>query len=204
MPISGVLSCRAASSSAASCDFHQHGHAEFVGQRFQLFHLRQLQRRHDQQDGVGADGAGAADLVGVDHEVLAQHRDVAGGARFDQVVLAALEELHVGQHRQAGGAMGFIAPGNGGGIEVLPDYASGGTGLLDLGDYRRLARGDLGADGTDEIARLRHRLGFGTHGGIGLLRHGAGDFGLFDFEDFLQDVGHVCFHRGDAEARRSV
>ena len=38
-------------------------------------------------------------------------------------ILAALEELHVGEHRQAGRAMCFIAPGNGGGIEVFPDDA---------------------------------------------------------------------------------
>src|SRR5690606_9146307 len=79
----------------AVVDFHQHVHAQFDGQGFELLQLRRAQRSGDEQDAIGAQGSGGNNLVGVDNEVLAQHRQRAGGTRLTQVVVAALEILDV-------------------------------------------------------------------------------------------------------------
>ena len=50
-----------------------------------------LERRDDQQHRVGAGGGGLVELVGVDDEVLAQHREVGRGARRHQVLERAAE-----------------------------------------------------------------------------------------------------------------
>jgi hypothetical protein len=76
-----------------------------MAMRFKLLHRRQIERGGDQQDGVGAHGARFGDLIGIDHEILAQHRQGAGGAGRLQIFRAALEILAVGQHRQAGRAV---------------------------------------------------------------------------------------------------
>ncbi len=73
---------RATSSSAASCDFHQHVHAQGHGAGFQFLQLRGGQRRRDQQHAVRAQGAGEHHLVGIDDEILAQYGQRAGRARL--------------------------------------------------------------------------------------------------------------------------
>ena len=100
-------------------------------------------RGEDDQDAVGAPGAGLGDLVGLEHEVLAQHRQLRRGAGLDQVVRRALEARAVGEHRQAGGAAQLIGAGDLGRVEVGADQALGRAGLLDLGDQRVLAGGAL-------------------------------------------------------------
>jgi hypothetical protein len=77
---------QAADSSSAASDVVDHG--------------------HDDEDAVGPPGAGFGDLVGVEHEVLAQHRQAGGGARRQQVFGLALEGGFIGENRQAGGAAG--------------------------------------------------------------------------------------------------
>ena len=55
----------------------------------------------DEQDRVGAEGAGLPHAVSVNHEVLAQHgRADAGGGH--QVVVAAAEPRRLGQDRERG------------------------------------------------------------------------------------------------------
>ena len=51
-----------------------HAHAEIVLGGLQLAHEPGLERGHDQQDAVRAGRARLVDLVGIDGEVLAQHR----------------------------------------------------------------------------------------------------------------------------------
>ena len=53
------------------------------------------------------------DLVGVEDEVLAQHRQAGRGARRHQMLVAALEIGHVGQHREAGRTARLIGAGEG-------------------------------------------------------------------------------------------
>jgi hypothetical protein len=61
--------------------------------------LFQAEGGDDEQDGVCTHGASFVDLIGIYHEILAQHGDVTGGTGGDQVVCAALEIIHIGQYR---------------------------------------------------------------------------------------------------------
>src|SRR5690606_15883196 len=131
-------------------------------------------------------------LVRVDDEVLAQHRQRTGSARLAQVAVAALEEIDVGEHRQAGGAAGLVAAGDRGGVEIGPDQPLGRARLLDLGDDRRLATGVLAADRLDEAAR-RRRAG----GAVADAVERADAAALLHLlvlagEDALEDVGHAA------------
>ncbi len=78
--------------------FNQHGHAEAGGQGFEFGQRRVIERGDDQQDGVGTHRAGFIDLIRVDHEVLAQHRQGAGGAGGLEIFRGALEKLPVSEH----------------------------------------------------------------------------------------------------------
>src|SRR5690606_17772708 len=97
--------------------------------------------------------------VGVDGEILAQHRQRASGARLLQERITALEEVDVGQHRQAGRAAGLVGAGDGRRVEVRADHAPGRARLLHLGDDRRLARGHPRLDRGGEAARRGHGSG---------------------------------------------
>jgi len=84
---------------------------------------------------------------------------------------AALKELLVGQHRQAGRAMSRVARGDPGGSKSSRSTPFARTGLLDLRDHRRLAGRDFGAYRTGEITHRRSLLGFGAQ-----LRNGLAGF----------------------------
>ena len=66
----------------------EHGKPELLRNAFEIFHARRLERRGDEQDAVGAGRARFVHLIGVDHEILAQHRQRARRARRAQVVEA--------------------------------------------------------------------------------------------------------------------
>jgi len=61
--------------------------ADAARQVLQLAQLRIGRGIHDEEDAVGTPRAGLVDLVRVDHEVLAQHGQLAGTARGPQVIL---------------------------------------------------------------------------------------------------------------------
>ena len=142
--------------------FHQHVQAQFQRAGFQFRHQAVVERRDDQQDRIGAHRARFVDLVHVDHEVLAQHRNLAGGARLLQVVHRALEEMHVGQHRQARRAMARVALGDVRRLEVRAQHAFRRRRLLHFGDHAGVARRDVLAQARFEAAQaargLRRRL----------------------------------------------
>ncbi len=170
--------------------FHQHVHAQRQRQLGQRGQLGIVQRGDDQQDAVGAQHARLVHLVGVDDEILAQHRQRAGFAGLLQIGVGALEEVHVGQHRQAAGATELVADGDVGRAEIRADHALGGAGLLHLGDHRRVAIGHRRLQRAHEAT---HRRGAG-HGGLQLLERALGAalghfFGLAG-QDRLQDVAH--------------
>src|SRR5690606_39179772 len=103
-------------------------------------------------------------------EVLADHRQRAGRAGLLQIGVTALEEVDVGQYRQAGGAAGFVAAGNVRRHEIGANHALAGGGLLDLGDDRRLAALRPLPQGAGKAARrvrlFRQPLQLGqTHAG---------------------------------------
>ena len=140
MPTSRQSSRKRAVELGAVVHFHQHVHAQLGRERGQLARLAVVERRHDQQDAIGAQRPALDHLVGVEDEVLAQYRQLAGGARRPQIVVAALEIRRVGQYRQAGRAAGLIGAGEGRRVEIGADQASARAGLLDLGDQAETGR----------------------------------------------------------------
>ncbi|MDT4814461.1 hypothetical protein FQZ97_474630 [compost metagenome] len=170
--------------------FHQHVHAQLHRQGFHVAQLGRGERGHDQEHAIRAHRARGDDLVGIDHEVLAQDRQRAGRAGLAQVVVGTLEEVHVGQHRQAGRAVHRIGGGNLDGVEGVAQHALGGRGFLDFGDDAGLALRDLVFDGLGEAAdvlaglRLAQDFGFAAH------LAGGGDFLDLDGEDFRENIVH--------------
>ena len=78
------------------------------------------------------------------------------GARLRQEFVLALEVGLVGQDREAGRAAALVGAGQRRRIEVRPDQALAGRGLLDLGDQAVAAGRDGGLQRLGEAAR---RLG---------------------------------------------
>src|SRR5580698_1577819 len=97
--------------------FDERVHAERGCGRFQLGRASIVDRGHDDQDAIGTISARFGHLIGVVHEILAQHRQRHGGARRAQVIEMALERRRIGQDRKAGGAACFISLGQGRRIE---------------------------------------------------------------------------------------
>ncbi len=125
---------------------HQHIHAQLRREDGEFAHPGILQGGDNQQDGVRADDTRLDHLIGIHGEILAQHRQRAGGARLLEMLVGALEKIHVGQHRQAGGAVAFITPGDVGRPEIRAQQALAGARLLDLGDDRGTTGGKPAPD----------------------------------------------------------
>ena len=123
-------------------DLDQHVHAESSAASSSVARVVVADRRHDDQDAVGAERARLVHLIGLVHEILAEHRQVDGRARGDEVLRRALEERRVGEHREAGRAARLVGAGERRRIEVGADQALRRARLLDLGDQRRPAGGD--------------------------------------------------------------
>ncbi len=66
-------------------------------------------------------GARFRHLIGVEHEILAQHRQVGRRTRRDHEVEMALERGRIGQDRQAGSAADLVGLCERRRIEVGPD-----------------------------------------------------------------------------------
>ena len=78
-------------------DLDQRGHPQAVHLAEQAGQGRLVERGDDEQDEVGAVGSRLEHLVGVDDEVLAQHRDVDRGADGREVSQGATEAALLGQ-----------------------------------------------------------------------------------------------------------
>ena len=143
----------------------EHGHPQFVRQRFHFLHARQAQRGDDQQNAIRAHRARLKNLIRIDHEILAQHRQRAGGARGLQIFRRTLKVIAIGQHRQTRRAAVCIARGDIGRIEISADHALGRAGFLDLGNHCGLTVNEAAPDRTHKVARRpgvpRLRLDFG-------------------------------------------
>ena len=77
MPISRDFSFSARSSSASSCTSTSTSMPNDERRVFELARGRVVERRHDDQDAVGAPGARFRHLIGLEHEILAQRRQRA-------------------------------------------------------------------------------------------------------------------------------
>ncbi len=113
----------------------EHVEIELAGLRVQLGQRRRLERRDDEQDRVGLPGRGLHHLVRVDDEVLAQDRDLHGGAGAAQIGEVAPEVRLVGEDRDAGGTAGLVGLHDLLDLEVLPDAAGRGRAALVFGDH---------------------------------------------------------------------
>lgn len=110
------------------------------------------QRGDDQQNGVGAMGAGFDDLVVVDDEVFAKAGDLRGCRGDFQVGEAALEEGRVGEDGEGGGA-GVLEVGSERlRVEVGANQPFGGGRLLEFCDDRGGVTGGI-AERAGKAAR---------------------------------------------------
>ena len=108
MPISREDSFSARSVSASSCTSTSTSMPSSSAVSSSALRIVVVDARHDDQDRVGAPGARLVDLIGLEHEILAQRRQRRRRARRGQEFRRALEGRRVGQHRQAGRAARLI------------------------------------------------------------------------------------------------
>lgn len=124
------LHCHRALQLRLVMDFDQHAHAHGLGSGLEFDRLAMVEHGQDQENGVGPHGACFMDLVGIDHEVLAQDRQARYCLGQLQVGRFALEEGLVGQDRQARRATIPVGLGNCGNLEVAANETLGWAGLL--------------------------------------------------------------------------
>ena len=72
-------------------NLQQHIHAEIEGRVLDVLGGRVIERRHDDEDAIGAPGARFRDLIDVEHEILAQGGKGGCVARLRQEFRLALE-----------------------------------------------------------------------------------------------------------------
>ena len=118
----GVLHPQRALQLLAVVHLDEHVHAQLPGQVVECRELRVVEAGDDEQDAVRLHGPRLVDLVGVDDEILADHRQLAHHARALQVLGRSLEEVAVGEYRQAGGPVGGVADGELGRPEILAQH----------------------------------------------------------------------------------
>ena len=97
-----------------------------------------LERGDDQQHRIRAGGSRLIQLVGVDDEVLAQHRQLARRARGVQILERAFEVGPLGQHRQRIRAAALVRASDLREVGVLAQLARRGRASLELGDHADL------------------------------------------------------------------
>ena len=174
----------------AVVDFDQHVHAVRDRGVLDVLCRAVVERRHDDQDAVGAVGAGFRHLIGVEHEILAQHRQIGRRARRHHEIEMALERRRVRQHgeaRRAAGLIGFCQRRR---IEIGADQTLGGRRLLDLGDQRIVAAGELVLDRAHKAARRRRGLRQRFDARERMRALGRGDLLALVGLDLGQDIGH--------------
>ena len=172
-------------------DFDQHVHPERDCRVLDVLGRGIVERVHDDQDAVRAMGAGFEHLVGVEHEILAQHRQAGRRARRDHEVEMALEGGRVGQNRQARRAAGLVSLCQCRRIKIGANETLRRRGLLHFRDQRVVAACELFADRALETARRRRRLGAGLNVGKRMRPLGGGDFLALVGLDLGQDIGHL-------------
>ena len=156
MPISGVASASARSSSRGVVHLDQHVHA--------------VSRARSASSAASCASSSAATISRIASAPSARDSATwysstmnslrsAGSAharaRRDEVLGRALEDTAVGQHRQARGAGALVRRGDRRRIEIVAQHALARARLLDLRDHRGVARGDLRAERRGEAARRR-------------------------------------------------
>ena len=92
-------------------NFKQDIHPIGKGGIFDGLSRRVVDRRHDDEDTIGAQRAGLDDLIGLVDEILAQRRQAGRIARLAEEFRSALERGSIGEHGQARRAARLIGFG---------------------------------------------------------------------------------------------
>ena len=182
-PMTRAPASAARATSSAVVHLDQRGHAEGVDPLGEAGEGGLVERRHDQQDEVGAVGPGLPHLVRRDHEVLAQHGDVDRRPHRGEVVEAAAEPALLGEHADHGGAPGLVVDREAGRVGDRGEGALAGAGPLHLGDHLDAAAG-LG----HRAAQRRDGVERGRTAGRELLQPLERD-GLLPRDEVLADPG---------------
>jgi hypothetical protein len=135
-------------------DFAEDVELECVGGGGEAGEVIVGERGSDQQDGVGAMGAGFNDLVLIHDEVLAKAGDGCGGRGEFEVDEAPLEEGLVGEDGERGGSgVGEIACERRR-VKFGADEAFGGGSFLELGDDGGAGSGSPAEGGGESAGRV--------------------------------------------------
>ncbi len=102
--------------------------------------------------------AGFDHLIGIDHEILAQHGQAHSGANLNEILQAAAKARPIRQDREAGRATGFIFAGNLDRVRARQDVPGGRALALQLADQCVLVETGNHGHGLSEAAR---RAGLG-------------------------------------------
>ena len=159
MPSSGGASGGGALELVRVVHLHQDVHPEVLGEPCELVERRVPEGGDNQKDAIRAERPRLVDLVGVDDEVLAQHRQPARRPRLHQMAVGAAEERLVGEHRKRRRTSLGVVARNRLRIEVLAQHPLARRRLLQLRDDRRLAGRDARLQRRGESARRGLRPG---------------------------------------------
>src|SRR5436190_23716478 len=183
-------------------DLDQHVHAVTERRVFQRGRRRIVDAGHDDQNAIGAPGARLRRLVGLEHEVLAQHGERGRSARGGEIFGLALKRRCIGQHGEAGSAAGLVSARECRRIEIRADQAFRRACLLDLGDQRILASRVLALDRGKKAARRWRSL----RGSFNLRQRARAlsrcDLLALVCFDFRQDVSHAALDTAINRSRR--
>ena len=123
-------------------NFYQHIHPQCVSLLMKVAQLSVIERRHNQQNAVSTDGTRFRDLITVCNKVFTNHRQVAGIASGNQVILMTLEEVGIGQHRETRRTALSITFGNVCRMKLFTHHAFRGRGFFHLSDHRCIPLGN--------------------------------------------------------------
>ncbi len=165
-------------------------HAPVLGGAGEIGRERIVHFSHDDEDAIRAPGPRLDHLVGVDHEVLAQHGQRDRRTGVGEEFRRALERRRIGENREAGRPTRLIGLGERDGFEICSDEPLGGRGLLDLGDERWLPRCKLGFDGARKGSDAGRAARILRHDLQRVLCHRGGHFLALVARDFLENIGH--------------
>ena len=115
-------------------NLHERAQADALGGLQQIPELKPLERGHDQEDGVGPQGARLPQLIVVQDEVLAEEGEVRRSPDLLEMLGRAVEVLGVGEDGEGRGAGGGVRPGQRHRIERLAEHPPRGRGFFALGD----------------------------------------------------------------------
>src|SRR6516162_9581219 len=140
------------------------------------------------------------DLVGVEDEVLAQHRQFSAAAGCAQILVTALEIGGIGQHREAARAPRRIGTRQAGRVEIAANQSGAWRGLLDLGDQAIAALGEVPFECRREGPQLRRLGKRGKQRRLGERGLGARHMGALLGTDLREHVFHSAVTSASAGA----